>query len=61
MGKTLKCHNCKNYFYLIGKMATVDISKLVLIYFVNNNRHRFDFELDNTNRLRIWIRLTKLE
>lgn len=37
------CPNCKRYFYSIGKLATIDIKMITIIYNINYKRYRFDF------------------
>ena len=44
------CPNCEKYFYSVGKMYTIDIIRVTLIYELDNNRFRYDidFETDGT-------------
>lgn len=44
------CPNCQTYFHSIGKMAVIDINLITLIYEVNKQRYRFDFDFSNNQQ-----------
>ena len=40
------CPNCEKYFYSVGKMYTIDITRVTLIYELNNSRFRYDIDFN---------------
>ena len=44
------CPSCGRYFHSIGKMAVIDIDKVILIYSIDNQLFRFDFNFFNNNK-----------
>lgn len=42
------CPICNTYFHSIGNMDVIDIKHITLIYIMDNQRHRWDFNVSDT-------------